>query len=267
MTYWVDAGYYSYYMGSKSPFAYWFSRLDDYFLSRRVFLMDSSCHPSVRALEFPYYKGRRVEQRQSDPRKQEMAVVVREFRMSLETPLFGLRSYSLYRYEADDLMALVVMGWAKPGDVLVAIDKDYAQLPAWPSYEDALGVPVDPMARFMSKLPAYAFPFLEHRPTNRHLAIYQALVGDRSDSIPRILPLSVTESRVILRALFVDKAQPAELFGQETLEAFYTNLRLVSLPHPSLLWGDPSRQVLYTLLFTGEYDSIPTCHLRGLDVR
>lgn len=247
MTIYIDAGYWSYWTGAHLPFALWLSEVDPSFIEQALFLVDSP-YGQIRHEEYPPYKASRVERRSSDPRKAEIAANVKEFRRGLLVPSFGLRSHLIPGYEADDLVALLPpLG---PGEYIIGIDKDYAQLPHGPIFKSIEGGNLDPWTRFMDKLPRYARPCLEHRRTNRWFAIYQALAGDKSDSIPRVLPShSISQARAILDGVLGDGDLTVLAPGE--LMTFLANLRLVTLPHPSLLPGNPSGEELFEMLYWG----------------
>lgn len=175
MTIYIDAGYWSYWTGAHLPFALWLSEVDPSFIEQALFLVDSP-YGHIRQEEYPEYKSGRKERRSSDPRKAEIAANVKEFRRGLLVPSFGLRSHLIPGYEADDLVGLLPA--LSPGEYVIGIDKDYAQLPFGPTFRSVEGAHLNPWTRFLEKLPRYARPWLENRLTNRWFAIYQALSGD-----------------------------------------------------------------------------------------
>lgn len=251
MAVYVDAGYYSYFMGSRISFDLWLTSVDWEFLDHAVFLLDTES--TIRLEEYPLYKSRRTENRAKDPRKQEITDRVAKFRTMLSSPSLGLKTRSLKGYEADDLVGILSMVDPTAYQV-IGIDKDYAQLPTLGTYFlDGSGIPIRLASKFEEGLPQYASRMILPRPTNRWFSIYQALVGDRSDSIPRVLPTRLVEARRIMAAVF---SGDLSSLG-DMLPSFYRNLRLTTVPHPSLLVDNPSGQVLFEALHSGTYDLKP----------
>lgn len=249
--YYIDAGYYTYRMGSRWPFSHWITYVDPEFLRTGVFLMDSA--PESRLEELPSYKGRRLQRRIDDPAKKEIAERVAEFRRSLHQPIFGLRTVEVRGSEADDLLA-IFSRTSTSADYFVATDKDFAQLKPDLKFLDSALQPIDIAGRVLEKWPAYCSRMLESRPTNRWFALVQALLGDRSDSIPRVLPLSKRLAYPIVQGVLEGDL---EVMDPEAQVKFLVNLRLVTLPHPSFIQGNPRGLELFEQLLTGDYDLEP----------
>lgn len=257
--YFIDVGYYSHWWSTWLPFENWLTTVPRAFLDQSIFLMDSG---GVRTSEFPEYKSRRQERRREDPAFLKRAEKARQFRAGLQLPILSLATRTLAGYEADDLLALQALrSSSDDGFRFVGIDKDYAQLPANTIFLTAALGPHDPASHLLEKLPRYAQQLLERRTANRSFAIVQALTGDKSDSIPRLLSSRDRRgnARLLEAALEGDSLtlrSSAALGGPFEWPAFIRNLRLVTLPHPSLLAHPLTGEQLYLALVDGSYDRL-----------
>jgi len=243
----IDGGYLSWIFGTRPSFGSWSTVRFSYRDS--LLLMDS--RESSRREGFPAYKERRATKRKEDPKKKATRDRVMRFATMLrEDPIVETIDYP--GAEADDLVALFWMaGHGKEG--VIAVDKDLWQVP------DLLEVMVghheeyasDRFAKWCKKIPKYT-----ERPVEPwQFVLHQCLFGDRSDSIPRLLPSrKVTEARELYKKTWKGGLSAGmEVFGMP----FIQNLHLILVPGPFLridyeqLKASPVE--LMELVTTGEY--------------
>lgn len=247
----IDAGYLSFVHGSRKGGAFggWDQARWNYV--RYLLVMDSA--NSVRRDYFPDYKIRRAERRKKNPYQQQVYEQVVAFRevMRQDTVVY---STELDGYEADDVVAYCFIKGIGRENV-IGQDKDLFMVPGLQAVmRDHTGTRV---TRNL-KLPKYAIT--PHSPGSYTLT--QAIYGDKSDSIPRLLPSSGAAAKR-LYAHLIRKAKTLELayhncysyFGDE----FVTNLLLVTIPHPSLANTlditsiEAGPRYFFHVLSTGEY--------------
>ena len=152
--------------------------------------------------------------------------------------------------EGDDLVAAFYL--ENPGKRVVAIDKDLQGVPdLYYAMEDYQGLPPN---SFWGRRPKYILNTLQDEPNHLHVILVQCLTGDRSDSIPRLLP-SKGAAR-IWRELYV----PDDIwlsfmnFSDLYSDEFFLNLNLVLMPGPPLRNGKPLEyEKLIDKLVSGEY--------------
>jgi len=178
----VDGGYISWVYGSRPNFGSWDVAKEAYsYDAGAVILMDS---PELwRTYFYEDYKGKRARGRKEDPQKQARHRIVQLFRrIILQDP--RLHTVIVRGCEADDLLAVSwILGHGR--DKVIAIDKDLRQVPGLgKALRDSSGEPLSG-SWGGSKFPKYVNP---PRSSGEFL-LYQALFGDKSDSVPRILPL------------------------------------------------------------------------------
>jgi len=194
---------------------------------------------NLRNTLYPNYKLRRRERR-LDPEKLATHQQVLEIRNTIaDDPL--LTTLSIDGLEADDVVAALVILDHRETPV-VAIDKDLQFLSR---LRDRGGVrfyldPVPPLNLVSDRLPYKSKYFAEYDLGSAfYFLLVQAMTGDKSDSIPRLLPSSGAEASRIWRGLFGSKyhGEPldfericAKVYGHFG-DAFIQNLKLVTMPY------------------------------------
>lgn len=249
----VDAGYYTFVVGLHGDFAHWNKERIEFKRDGVLMLLDRS--PTFRKELLPEYKSRRKKKRDDDPERMAKYQRVREFRALVEEdPVVPTIAYP--GVEADDLVALLHL-WTqwedrKPFQV-VAIDKDLYQVPGLHAVmKDRMGK-TKPFQ--MRKLSGYA---KQPKPP-WSWAFTQAIYGDKSDSIPRLLSSNGHQARrQYLHCTKTSKPlhcfrRARDLFGEQ----FMRNLWLVLMPGPFLRIDWPMMQkdweYTFSLLTTGAY--------------
>ncbi len=247
MNVYIDLGYYSYRVGifENTPFAFWKWPYPE--LGKPFFLADSP--QSRRRLEYPAYKSARTERKASDEKAADMAYRAAQWQNQAISPMFGYNNFSILGYEADDMVGLL-----PPGSRVVGIDKDYAQLGGRLSFYNAAGESVNPADNFIAHAPNFLAPFLEGKGFGV-FAVAQALTGDASDSIPRVLPRHGAREKIRLLDAIINYRDVTVL--DETIRnQFFTNLRLTALPHPALTLKDRQYDASPELLLSDLLDDV-----------
>lgn len=194
-----------------------------------IVCMDSS--NSWRREQAPEYKARRALKRLTHEEVAVKKARVDEFRqLLLQDPTLNICMVD--GMEADDLVALHYMEAAARGDEVsvYAVDKDLIQVPGlWQHMHrlDGERAHTD-LKRYPKSAPAY-WPGARHE---SDVLLAQALFGDRSDSIPRLLPRydrttarRVWESNKPFKALWY-------LFGTDLIRSLYQLI----IPSVKLRW-------------------------------
>lgn len=239
----VDGGYLSYVLGIRDDMRFWDEQR---FLFRDALIcMDSGS--SYRREIYPEYKSRRAVQRWEDERKAVNYEKVQKFRARIIADL-ALEICQLPGVEGDDLVALTFL--LDPTLDVVAVDKDLHPIPGM--YQAMLRGAAKEIKNLSEKVPQYIGRSLRKTPAS--LLILQALRGDKSDSIPRLLPSPVTEAKAMWNELYLSS-------DRETLEACHTtlgpsfirNLKLVLIPGPFLLDKEVSTSDLFDMVSDASY--------------
>lgn len=179
----VDGGYLSWMYGTRPEFGSWASVRYDYINS--IIFMDSSVNARVQLN--PLYKQRRRTKEVTKPELRARRAQVEKFQRWLRSdPL--LTTYSHPGCEADDLVALTSLLYPEKVTEVIGIDKDYLQVPGLRTklrtiQLDRINWPL----RFQKSFPKGALVSGLHEPDGFLRA--QVLLGDKSDSVPRLLPL------------------------------------------------------------------------------
>jgi hypothetical protein len=224
----IDGGYLSFIYGSRiQASSGWHMVKMKY--ANYLMLLDSG---GVRQKEYPLYKSRRGERRDLYPHMKETYERVKAFREILKNDP-AINTAIIEGYEADDIIPLLFMKGIGAKRV-IAQDKDFFMVPnLGNAMTDHTGVP-----QFYRglKLPKYAIA--PNKPGT--WALTQAVFGDKSDSIPRLLP-SRRGYRELYNVLIRQAPNLLSAFWNcyaEWGEQFVINLRLVLLPHPTLSMED-----------------------------
>ncbi len=191
------------------------------------------------------YKSRREEKRARDPELVAKSAQVRMFQEEILKESFSPeRQIHLESYEADDLLALMFL----QGDIdsIVGIDKDYLQLPGIRLEETGTDEAYEFTEYKSRKIPLAIQPI----DTPSCLLLCLTLLGDKSDSIPRILPLRRFDIYWNIRLAECPFRVGLKMYGRRFLQ----NLLLILLPPPVLLLDyEVHPRELVRLIDTGEY--------------
>ena len=258
----IDAGYMSYVHGVKPGSSYiWAGERTSH--TNDLWVMDGT--PKYRRELLPGYKERRYAKRAKDPKIQAKHERVKRFRADLiDDP--EIATPILHDHEADDLLSLIhlYLWHRKTPKPIVAVDKDLYQLPGIELYmldhrgnrrpaSKAFKVP-----KYMGSIPLKPWAFL----------LIQALTGDKSDGIPRLL----SSNGSLAKRWFLHNISwfhPIESFHRahdRFGSDFHRNLLLLLMPGPFLrtdyteLAGSIERVVLLIVssgywLFPGQWDT------------
>lgn len=187
-----------------------------------IIAMDSV--QNIRKLVEPSYKQKRADKRAADPGKLAVKERVDVFREAINSDP-RLCRLEMHGLEADDVVAL--LAWKYPGTRVIGGDKDLLQLLPW--LTNFVGIDDEPVsvARYKKRLPDSCadLPI-----TPELIPLCLALMGDKSDSIPRLIPPYRLE---FFRNIIRDKEpwkRAVANFGEPLLK----NLQLVALPYPGV---------------------------------
>lgn len=237
----VDGGYYSFVIGANYFGSSWSDVRHDF--KNDLIIGDSWTR---RKDIYPEYKATRKTKRDLDPKKAETYRRVRELREYMKTDN-TINYVELAGAEADD--GIIALSYRFRDATILGQDKDLAAAPlAWNRMWDHKGnKPTPPWA----KSPKYQ--------SNCKLApwslyLRQALTGDSSDNIKRLLPSK--RAQLVWAALY-DPDQPmaslmncVDCYGDD----FILNLKLVLIPTPLLLDKQfPTLDAWFTSLINGDY--------------
>lgn len=248
----IDGGYISWCYGSSLDRQTAWSPL---LFRDALFLMDKG--KPLRTEFYPEYKKKRVENRLLDPKKLELYNQVRKFQ---DEQIWGNDKLCLGSYEgleADDLVGL--FAWIYGTVDLVGIDKDLLQLgPYLKSYRRLDETDVK-LIDWITKLPKRLHYGIKW--SHRLVPLILALMGDKSDSIPRLVPpYKLDELHYVLSSKNPFLTALSEYGEQSVLR----NLYISTLPYPGLFGVRPG-ELPYLL---GERDWNPNRELMStLDPR
>lgn len=227
----ADGGYLSWLYGSStSRHAAW----PPHFVGRKPVILMDSRGPLFRKLRSPHYKSGREVRRDENPLAYNRKNLVMEFRNLVEEEDGRFTFARIEGLEADDLVALAAWKFGSKTHPLrvMGIDKDFLQLPVQIIDKDGQRVE---LSKFQYRLPkALQEPVLTQ---GWQLLISLALLGDKSDSVPRVLAprtglsflanlWDMTQNRAFLTAF--------DHYGVP----FLNNLYDVILPDPHILGMD-----------------------------
>lgn len=222
----ADGGYVTFTYGCRDPSAW--TEASRQFRNTLV-LMD---HHSFRNDLYPDYKSRRKEKRAAHPETSdiyEMVTNLREFILTEDTltPVGQVQGA-----EADDLIAAFYLTYPRVGQV-IAIDKDFQQVPGLAKLmRDLGGMPIGPKP-VLRKMPKYVRAHLPSTiQTSPEMVLLQSLFGDKSDSIPRLLPSHPTRAKEAWNAINQSKhIYEKYVAAYELYElSFVLNVNLILVP-------------------------------------
>lgn len=253
----VDGGYVSWIYGSSTHrYQSWVNSGRKTFIRSHgaIFIMD---HPVNARRQFTEtYKEKRVTRKMEDPDWIKKTALVEHFKAEflMEDPSLDLLQCP--GCEADDLIAAFISEHCLPEPLrVVGVDKDLLQLGDWDTFQ-MIRMTRERMtiSKYVTRLPIQVQPWIRQP---EHILMALILLGDKSDSIARLIPPRELELfvQVLQAASPWKKAQ--SLFG----EAFLTNLYLAILPGPFCYRVDPSPKDIYRRLLAGRptfrlYDSL-----------
>jgi hypothetical protein len=182
----VDGGYISWTYGCREgtqdeweTARAWYSRRNGH-----VILLDHSF--SYRQELDEHYKSRRQERREADPEKLATRARVHEFVQNTIKTDSLLTCLEWPGLEADDLVALAAMTRKSSGPInVVGVDKDLLQLPMHFLKLRKINDERVTIDNFVRRLPQAIKPYVRR---GRDLLLCLVLLGDKSDSVVRLLP-------------------------------------------------------------------------------
>lgn len=229
----IDGGYLSFLIGAVEYNTFEFKRNRSY--SNYLWLLDGLAN--YRKTDFPQYKANR--KRNQNQKSIETRKRVNDLRRWIKQNY--PKVYQHDNLEADDLIALFHYQFPDTKFVTFGNDKDMLQVP------DIILVGGDIQHR--GNIKQYKVEHFKaakaikpHLSRAQDLLFYQALFGDRTDNIPRIL-----ESRAYDKmANLMQSDSPFSLAAIE-YPTFFENLKLVILPHINVLENKSKNTILHSL--------------------
>jgi len=228
----VDGGFISWVFGSSPERVYlWKSRSwQDFSMKRRALIVMDNPH-LLRKDFYPPYKGHRQLKAENDPVWAEKVDCVRQFRTVLrETNL--VKTIEQDGLEADDLItAFSLLYWREfDGDQLpvIAADKDLLQLNDFLTLS-GYGATKDKdisFEAFRAKQAVCIQPVMTH---HSQILLVLALLGDKSDDVPRLVPPRRLEIMVDILQDSDPWGSAARWFGEDLVKR---NLYMTVLPGP-----------------------------------
>lgn len=243
----VDGGYLSWTYGVKAEGrAEWRLARHEYGrMNKSVILFDH--HFSFRAELDKSYKARRRQKRAEDEHRAAQYKIVQNF--IAEVILEDETIHCLYQpgLEADDLIAAAVGSRRFKTPIrIVGVDKDLLQLPQGSCHIRRInGAGVD-LVNYARRLPS---TLGQHIRRGRDVLLSLVMMGDRSDSIERILP--PRKLHILIRLLKEPSPfrQAYEWYGNDVL----TNLYLAVLPGPWCFNPIPTPEEVMYLVDEGSW--------------
>jgi len=237
----VDFGYLSFLLAANFYGESWLDARDSY---RDALLCGESW--TLRKEIFPGYKAGRKVKRDGDAEKEATYQRVRDFRDYMRTD----NTVHLVEHEgaeADDLV--VALSYRFPGIPIIGVDKDLTSSPGvWNRMITHKGEKPNPIWK---KLPKYQ---ANCKIAPWSLYLRQALIGDKSDSIPRLLPSNGAQ------AIWYDAYNPKQPlrsimnFYDIYKEDLILNLQLVLIPTPLLMDNQfPTLESWFNSMIDGSY--------------
>lgn len=192
---------------------------------------------------FAAYKSKRKERTKEDPEKQKKRKHVMYFVKNYLAADPSLNTISVPGLEADDLVALFIMQVEKP--LVTGVDKDLLQLPFDFTLSDKDGQEVT-RESYAKKGPKSLKNCFSH-PLDILLDL--CLRGDRSDSIPRVLPRRAMKTAQKIFAHPRPFPDAKRRYGDQ----FVRNLELAVLPGPNCFDPITPREDLVWLVQSKKY--------------
>lgn len=226
------------------------------FVGNKPLIVMDSRGPLFRKQRNPGYKVGREEKRENDPEWKDRTPMVHNFREIIEEEDGRFRFVRIEGLEADDLVALA--SWYRRRKInkptkplyVMGIDKDFLQLGNLVHITDKDGIPVQ-YWRFQRRLPvALQRPLITE---GWQVLLTLALMGDKSDSIPRLLAPRTPGLSFLNELYSCTLRQAFERAFDEYGRPFLANLYDVILPDPHIFGMDPGD--VFDMLITGGWSS------------
>lgn len=223
----VDGGYMAWLYGTDS-FGHngWTSEGRKKYSRNAGALMLLDSDQSFRKQYDPNYKSRRKEKRDEDPERQAKWEAVHQFKDEVLTQDPSLATVQVGGFEADDLVAVVIQQALVPLPVrIIGIDKDLLQFPRGSCVLQRAAGDRASIKNFAERHPKALIPHIRHP---MHVLLSLCLMGDKSDSIERLIPPRQLDIMVDLLNADRPFARAYDRFGDD----FLRNLYLAILPSP-----------------------------------
>lgn len=224
----VDAGYLSWVFGPRPELlqAWSFQKMRYSLRAGALMIMDAP--NGFRKSFYPEYKAHRTKRIEDDPEKLARKELVDFFRREILGEDPTLRTLQLEGFEADDWIGIAVYSGLFPKDRqlrVIGVDKDLLQMPQMMlSLERHTGEPVR-IFDFASKQ-ALAVECLVRK--HYHVLLTLALLGDKSDNIPRVVPPRKFDPLSAIYRSDNPFSRASETYGYD----FRRNLYLTLIPCP-----------------------------------
>lgn len=245
----ADGGYLSWLYGSSTlRHQAWPPK----FIGRKPVIMMDSIEPLFRKIRRPTYKEGREIKRDGDSDTADRTQMVREFRNLIVEEDGRFRFIRLPGLEADDLVALACWWYARPQSPVkvMGVDKDFLQLESNIDLKDKDNVQID-YSRFLARLPL-ALQGEFH--SGWQVLLTLCSMGDKSDSIPRLLPPRNLGLPYLNEWLYNSSRNEAFVAAYQMMgEPFLDNLYDVILPDPELFGF--TRQDVFALVVYGKWNA------------
>lgn len=244
----VDGGYISWTYGCREGTQTEWETARAWYAHRNghVILLDHSF--SYRQELDETYKSRRAERRSADPEKLATRQRVHDFVQNTIKTDEILRTLEWPGLEADDLVALAAMSRRTAGPInVVGVDKDLLQLPTTFIKLRKISDERVTIDNYVRRLPQAIRPYV-HR--GRDLLLCLVLLGDKSDSVVRLLPLRDFKPLIEL----LHEPRPFSIacrwFGEFEVRR---NVYLTVLPGPWVFQPTPTPAEVITMLDDGSW--------------
>lgn len=246
----VDGGYVSWMYGSSLTGRKGWAQIRGNYSRWDNTIIFTESKTSRRVDFFERYKANRREKRQQNPEVQRKTELVREFVDDWEYD-GSILTHSHPGCEADDLVSLaVVSGLLHPEtDIVIGRDKDLLQVHDM-NLVDYHQEPVL-IEAFWKGLPKTIQN--EKYPAKIWIPFLLALLGDKSDGVPRLIPPRRLDLLLDLMNSPLPYSKAYQAFGK----VFARNLWLVALPGPWCFKPKPKPKDLPELFDSMEYWRLP----------
>lgn len=207
-----------------------------------LILLDSDL--SSRKDLYPEYKQKRTLRRMEDPERQEKYDEVKRFKREFLEPDPSLKCFSWKGLEADDLVACIIAcEMVELPLEVVGVDKDLLQLPRGTFNLALPNGSISTIERYANRLPK---AIQEHVTEPRDVLLSLVLYGDKSDGIPRLLPLGVNGLAEFNK--IQESPRPFTAAYEAYGRPFITNCELAVLPGPWCFYPKPCYRDMFDTL-------------------
>lgn len=248
----VDGGYMSWLYGTDS-FGHngWTSE------GRRKYSRNAGCamlldsDSSLRKEFWSLYKSGRKDKREKDPEKQKKWESVHRFANEVIKVDPSLATVSFPGLEADDLVATVIQARMIPLPVrVIGVDKDLLQFPRGTCVIERTNGERATINKYAGSHPKAVQPLIRHP---MHVLLSLCLMGDKSDSIPRLIPAR----RLDIMSGIMSSDRPFKTAYETFGEEFTRNLYLAVLPSPWCFDPQPDPLTVLNLVSSGIWWELP----------